>query len=289
LCFLPTKGQDIMKGFEFGSRTYVMGILNLTPDSFSNDGIYNDVGRAVAEAEENVRAGADIIDIGGESTRPGALQVSEEEEIKRVVPVIERLAKKISVPISIDTRKSGVARRALDCGASFINDITGLESDAGMAQLAAQYDAGVVVMHIKGSPQTMQVNPTYSDVTNEIIEKLRQLVRDAEAAGIKRENIIVDPGIGFGKTFEHNLEILENLSRLKVLGRPILVGTSRKSFIGNVLDGADPQQRVFGTAASVAIAIKNGADIIRVHDVRAMRDVARVTDAIVRPREAVNA
>ncbi len=279
----------MMKGFEFGSRTYVMGILNLTPDSFSNDGIYNDVGRAVAEAEEIVRAGADIIDIGGESTRPGALLVSEEEEIKRVIPVIERLAKKISVPISIDTRKSGVARRALDSGASIINDITGLESDAGMAQLAAQYDAGVVVMHIKGSPQTMQINPTYSDVTNEIIEKLRQLVKKAEAAGVKRENIIVDPGIGFGKTFEHNLEILENLSHLKVLGRPILVGTSRKSFIGNVLDGTEPQQRVFGTAASVAIAIKNGADIIRVHDVRAMRDVARVTDAIVRPREAVNA
>lgn len=279
----------MMKGFEFGSRTYVMGILNLTPDSFSNDGIYNDVGRAVAEAEEIVRAGADIIDIGGESTRPGALLVSEEEEIKRVIPVIERLAKKISVPISIDTRKSGVARRALDSGASIVNDITGLESDAGMAQLAAQYDAGVVVMHIKGSPQTMQINPTYSDVTNEIIEKLRQLVKKAEAAGVKRENIIVDPGIGFGKTFEHNLEILENLSHLKVLGRPILVGTSRKSFIGNVLDGTEPQQRVFGTAASVAIAIKNGADIIRVHDVRAMRDVARVTDAIVRPREAVNA
>lgn len=277
-----------MKGFEFGSRTYVMGILNITPDSFSGDGVYNnDAGRALEEAERIINEGADIIDVGGESTRPGALLVPSEEEIKRVVPIVERLAKKTSVPISVDTRKSEVAIRVLDKGASIINDISGLEYDSRMSEVVAKYDAGVIVMHIKGEPQTMQRFPVYGNLVKEILDKLSCLVKRAESRGIKKENIIIDPGIGFGKTFEHNLEILNNLSVFKLLDRPLLVGPSRKSFIGNIL-GVQPQERVFGTAASVAIAIKNGADIIRVHDVKEMRQVARVADAIVRSREKIN-
>ncbi len=277
-----------MNDFEFGSRTYMMGVLNLTPDSFSGDGIYRDTGRALEQAERMIEEGADIIDIGGESTRPDSLSVSQEEEIKRVAPVIKRLAKRIKVPISIDTRKSEVARRALDSGASIINDITGLESDGAMVDVARAYSATVIIMHIKGTPQTMQQNPVYDDLIFEIVEKLDSLVKRAEEAGVKKENIIVDPGIGFGKTFEHNLKILQNISRFKILGKPVLVGPSRKSFIGNIL-GVEPKQRIFGTAASVAIAIKNGADIIRVHDVRGMKEVAKVSDAIVRSREVVNA
>lgn len=277
-----------MRDFEFGSRTYIMGILNLTPDSFSGDGIYKDIGRALEEAEKITEEGADIIDIGGESTRPCAASVGLEEEIERVIPVIKRLRKLIDIPISIDTRKSDVALRALDNGASIINDITGLESDSNMLGLARRYNAKVVIMHIKGNPQTMQQNPTYSCLITEIKEKLQNLVRKAEKYGIKKENIIVDPGIGFGKTYEHNLEILNNLSDFKALGKPILVGPSRKSFIGNVL-GVEAKERIFGTAASVAIAIKNGADIIRVHDVKEMKQVAKVSDAIVRSGKAVNA
>ena len=269
-----------MEDFEFGSRTYVMGILNLTPDSFSGDGIYGDTGRALEQAERIVEEGADIIDIGGESTRPGALPVELEEEIKRVIPVIKKLAKKIKIPTSIDTRKSEVALAALDNGASIINDITGLDSDNNMAEVARHYNAKVIIMHIKGNPQIMQQNPTYDDLIKEIIEKLHYLVKKAEERGVKKENIIIDPGIGFGKTFEHNLEILNNLSRFKILEKPILVGPSRKSFIGNIL-GVEPEQRIFGTAASVAIAIRNGADIIRVHDVKEMKQAAKVTDAIV--------
>jgi len=258
-----------------------MGILNLTPDSFSADGIYEDVGRALEQAERKVEEGADIIDIGGESSRPGALPVGLEEEIGRVVPVVEKLAKKIKIPISIDTRKSEVALRALDSGASIINDITGLSSDDNMLAVASRYNAGVIIMHIKGRPQTMQQNPIYDDLITEIKEKLLQLVKRAEAGGVKKENIIIDPGIGFGKTFEHNLEILNNLSRFKELEKPILIGPSRKSFIGNIL-GVEPKERLFGTAAAAAVGIKNGADIIRVHDVKEIAQVIKVSDAIVR-------
>ena len=276
-----SRREGAVKDFEFGARTYIMGILNLTPDSFSGDGIYKDLGRAVEQAERMAAEGADIIDIGGESTRPGSMPVPEEEEIKRVIPAIERLAKRIKIPISIDTRKAGVAERAMESGASIINDITGLDSDARMRAVAAEHNATVIIMHIKGVPQTMQQDPTYDYVVDEIIERLQHLVKRAEQSGIKKENIIVDPGIGFGKTFEHNLEILNNLGRFKALGRPVLVGPSRKSFIGNIL-GVEPDKRIFGTMAAVAIAIKNGADIVRVHDVREAKDVAKVSDAIAR-------
>jgi dihydropteroate synthase len=273
-----------MKGFDFGSRTYVMGILNLTPDSFSGDGVYKDAGFALEKAGRIIEEGADIIDIGGESTRPGASAVTDEEEINRVIPVIDKLAKKTSVPISIDTRKSEVAIRALDKGASIVNDITGLEHDVAMAGVVARYDAGVVIMHIKGEPRTMQESPSYEDLIGDILRKISDLVTRAEDKGIKKENMIIDPGIGFGKTYDHNLEILNNLEAFKSLGRPLLVGASRKSFIGNIL-GAGPEDRMLGTAAAVAVSIMNGADIVRVHDVRQMKDVAMVTDAIVRKKE----
>jgi len=276
-----------MKGFEFGSRTYVMGILNVTPDSFSGDGVYQDAGGALETAERFVARGADIIDVGGESTRPGSEPVSLEEEIKRTIPVIERLAKKLRVPISVDTKKAEVAKRALDSGATIVNDITGLDSDKDMRKVVARYNASVVIMHIKGSPLQMQQNPVYTNLIEEIIERLSFLVKEAESSGIRKENIIIDPGIGFGKTFEHNLEILNNLSRFKALGKPVLVGPSRKSFIGNIL-GVEPKERLFGTLAAVAIAVENGADIIRAHDVSAIKQAVMVADAIVRSREAIN-
>ena len=267
--------------FKFGSRTYIMGILNVTPDSFSGDGIYQDIDRAVETGERLVQEGADIIDIGGESTRPGAQSVTTEEEIERVIPVIGKLSKKIKVPISIDTAKSKVARRALDSGASIVNDITGFESDHEMVYVIREFNAKVVLMHIKGTPQTMQNSPKYGNLIQEIKEELRRIIDKAISNGIKKENIIIDPGIGFGKTLEHNLEILNRLSEFKELGMPVLVGPSRKSFIGKIT-GAEPHNRVFGTAGAVAIAIENGADIVRVHDVKEIKQAVMVADAIIR-------
>ena len=273
-----------MIDFKFGSRTYIMGVLNVTPDSFSGDGISQDLDRAVEIAERLIEDGADIIDIGGESTRPGAEPVTTEEEIKRVMPVIKKLSKRISIPISIDTAKSEVAKQALDSGASIVNDITGLESDLRMIDIIREFNANVVVMHIKGTPQTMQKSPNYGNLIEEIKNKLKNIIEKAVKGGIKKENIIIDPGIGFGKTLEHNLEILNRLSEFKELKQPILVGPSRKSFIGK-LTGAEPCDRIFGTAASVALAIKNGADIVRVHDVKEMKQVALVSDAISRSKD----
>ncbi|MDP2980592.1 MAG: dihydropteroate synthase [Candidatus Omnitrophota bacterium] len=270
-----------MKDIKFGSRTYIMGILNVTPDSFSGDGIYQDAEKAVETAERLVEDGADIIDIGGESTKPGSEPVTIEEEIKRTIPVIKKLSKRIDVPISIDTAKSEVARLALENGASIVNDITGLGSDRKMIGVIKEFNAKVVVMHIKGTPQTMQANPEYGNLIQEIKDKLRTIIEKAVIGGIKKENIIIDPGIGFGKTLEHNLEILNRLFEFKELGLPILVGPSRKSFIGK-LTGAEPDKRIFGTIASVAIAIKNGADIVRVHDVKEIKQAVAVSDAITR-------
>jgi len=267
--------------FKFGSRTYIMGILNVTPDSFSGDGVYHNVGKAVELAQKLVEDGADIIDIGGESTRPGAEPVTIEEEIKRTIPVIKKLSKTINVPISIDTAKSEVARLALENGASIVNDITGLESDPKIIGIVMEFNAKLIVMHIKGTPQTMQNNPNYGNLIQEIKDKLKAIIEKATKGNIKEENIIIDPGIGFGKTLEHNLEILNRLYEFKEIGRPILIGTSRKSFIGKIT-GADPDKRIFGTAASVAIAIKNGVDIIRVHEVKEMKQVSMIADAISR-------
>ena len=270
-----------MRDIKFGSRTYIMGILNVTPDSFSGDGIYQDAEKAVETAERLVEDGADIIDVGGESTKPGSEPITIEEEIKRTIPVIKKLSKRIDAPISIDTAKSDVARLALENGASIVNDITGLGSDRKMISVVKEFNAKVVVMHIKGTPQTMQVNPEYGNLIQEIKDKLRTIIEKAIIGGIKKENIIIDPGVGFGKTLEHNLEILNRLFEFKELGSPILVGPSRKSFIGK-LTGAEPDKRIFGTIASVAIAIKNGADIVRVHDVKEIKQAAIVSDAITR-------
>ncbi len=263
-----------------GKKTLVMGILNLTPDSFSDGGLYYDKKTAFLRARQIEEDGADILDIGGESTRPGSESVKLEDEIDRVIPLIRKLKKTIRIPISIDTSKSEVARLALEYGASMVNDVTGLRGDSSMASVAARYKAPVVIMHMKGLPRTMQVNPKYRNLIPEIISNLKEGIRIARSAGIDKDKIIIDPGIGFGKRTRHNLQILDRLSEFKKLGYALLIGTSRKSFIGNILD-LPVDMRLMGTAATVAVAIYNGADIIRVHDVKEMVQVARMVDAIV--------
>lgn len=269
---------------EFGRKTHVMGILNITSDSFSDGGLYLGLDRAVARAKEMVAEGADIIDIGGESTRPYADPVPLAEEIARVIPVLERLVAEVNVPISVDTYKSEVARQALKRKATIINDISGLKADPQMAEVVAEFGCPVVVMHIKGTPKNMQENPVYDDVVGEVMAYLQGSIEMALQAGVQKEKVIVDPGIGFGKTASHSLEILHRLAEFKALGQPILTGTSRKSFIGKVLD-LPPAERLEGTAATVALSIAGGADLVRVHDVKAMKRVARMTDAIIRWRK----
>lgn len=270
------------RGFDldFSSKTYVMGILNITPDSFSDGGLFYEPERALEHALKMIEDGADIIDIGGESTRPGSEPVLEEEEIKRVVPVIKKLSAQIKVPISIDTYKSRVAIAGLDAGASMVNDISGLRFDPEMKKVVAEYKVPVVIMHIKGTPKTMQVNPIYEALIAEIMDYLREGIMIAKEAGIPEELIIIDPGIGFGKTFEHNLEIINNLREFTYLERPILIGPSRKAFIGKILGDVPPLMRLEGTLASVAISAYNGANIVRVHDVPETVKVLKVVDAI---------
>jgi len=264
-----------------GEKTLVMGIINVTPDSFSGDGLAADGAAAVDLGAAMVEQGADLLDVGGESTRPGAEPVSLEEECARVLPVIESLAKRAPAPISVDTMKAEVARRALQAGASIVNDISGLRGDPEIAAVAAAAGAPLVVMHMKGTPRDMQRDPRYENLMDEIADYLAEGVETAVRAGVPRQQVIVDPGIGFGKTMEHNFEILRRLRELRSLGQPLLIGTSRKSFIGKALD-LPPDQRVEGTAATVALAIAHGADLIRVHDVREMSRVARICDAILR-------
>jgi dihydropteroate synthase len=266
--------------FDFSQKTYIMGILNVTPDSFSDGGQFFDKISAIRRAVQMVKEGADIIDIGGESTRPGSDPVPLEEELRRTIPLIEVLVKEIRVPISIDTYKSKVAIRALNAGASMVNDISGLRFDPVMTSVIAQYKVPVVIMHIKGKPKDMQQNPVYEDLIPEVIAYLKESIDMATKAGISEDKIIIDPGIGFGKTFEHNLEIINNLRKLRVLEKPILIGPSRKAFIGKILGDVPTGERLEGTAAAVAISIMNGANIIRVHDVREMVRVAKVADAI---------
>jgi len=270
--------------FDFSKRTYLMGILNVTPDSFSDGGQYFDKSIAIRRAHEMVEEGADIIDIGGESTRPGSEPVPLEEEIARTIPVIEEISKKIKVPVSIDTYKAEVAKRALDAGASIVNDISGLRFDPEMPKVVSQYKVPVVVMHIKGTPKNMQVNPTYEALIPEIIDYLRASIMLALKFGIPEDKIIIDPGIGFGKTFDHNLEIIKNLHEFTLLEKPLLAGVSRKAFIGKILGDAPASERLEGTAAAVAISILNGANIIRVHDVKEMKKVALVADVVKRER-----
>lgn len=253
---------------DFSKKTLIMGILNVTPDSFSDGLLYLDKDKAVAHALEMAEEGADIIDIGGESSRPGSLPVSIEEELSRTIPVISELSKRINIPISIDTCKARVAEAAIDAGAGIINDISGLRFDPNMVRLAASSNVPIILMHMKGYPKDMQTNPHYHDLISEIIDYLNIGIDIAEQAGVSKDMIIIDPGIGFGKTFEHNIEIIKNLHRFKFLGKPILIGVSKKAFIGSLLGGVPPSQRLIGSIAAALACIMNGADIIRVHDVK---------------------
>ena len=270
------------KHLDLTKRTGVMGILNVTPDSFSDGGEFLDPKAAIDRALMMQEAGADIVDIGAESTRPGAAAVSAKEELDRLLPVVGAVAGELRAILSVDTYKSDVAAAVLDCGADMINDISGLHFDRRMAEVVAKHGAGLAVMHIQGTPRNMQESPHYDDLIGEIYSYLAWSCSAALEAGVDRQSIMADPGIGFGKTLEHNLKLINELSSFRGLGVPILIGTSRKSFIGQIL-GKPVQERLYGTAASVAAAIVRGADIVRVHDVSMMREVCDVTDAIVRP------
>jgi dihydropteroate synthase len=264
---------------DFSVGCVVMGILNVTPDSFSDGGKFFDSGRAVERGLQMAADGAAIIDVGGESTRPGSASVSDDEQIERVVPVIKALRKKIDVPISIDTYKLEVAKAALEAGAGMINDITAL-SDERMAELAAEHDVPVVLMHMQGTPATMQIEPIYEDVVSEVLQFLLEQAKRAEDAGIDRKKIFIDPGIGFGKTLEHNLLLLRNIDKFVASGYRVLIGTSRKSFIGKLTGREKPSERIFGTAATVALCAAVGVSIVRVHDVAEMVDVMQVANKL---------
>ncbi len=263
----------------FKDRTYLMGVINVTPDSFSDGGLFFDRKKALDHGLELEAEGADMIDIGGESTRPGAIPISAEEEIRRVIPVIKALSAHVKVPISIDTYKAKVARMAIEAGASIINDISALRFDPDMVHIAREHKTPVVLMHMLGSPRDMQTNPVYRDVVRDVYNFLKERIEYAEKNGIRRDDIIIDPGIGFGKRLNHNLSLVKHLEVFKELRRPILIGPSRKSFIGEILR-CPVNERIGGTAAVVAVAIMKGANIIRVHDVKAMKDIARMADAV---------
>lgn len=270
----------------FGTRPLIMGILNVTPDSFSDGGLFFPTRDAVAQAEKMVREGADIIDIGGESTRPFSEPVSEAEEIRRVIPVIETLAHRVKIPISIDTSKAAVARRALNAGASMINDISALRADPALAGVAAESGVPIILMHMKGTPGDMQVSPRYDDLLGEIYAFLNLAVATAQKEGIQRSKIIIDPGIGFGKTVRHNLLLLKHIASFKAMELPVLIGPSRKAFLRKLLKpdhltDIDPQLPLVetGTQAAVAIAAMNGADILRVHNVAATLATLKIVAA----------
>ena len=261
--------------FDYGKRTYIMGILNVTPDSFSDGGDFSNIDIAVNHAKEMINEGADIIDLGGESTRPGHSYVDADEEKRRILPVIKRLKEEIKVPISVDTYKSEVAEEALELGVEMINDIWGLTKDSNMANIVAKYDAYICIMH----------NQDGTEYNKDIMESIKEFLQDsidlALKSGIKKDKIVIDPGIGFGKTFEQNLEVLKRLDEKKTLGYPVLLGTSRKSVIGNVLN-VEPKQRLEGTIATTVLGIRDGVDIVRVHDVKENLKAAKMADAIYR-------
>ena len=267
---------------EFGARTLVMGVLNVTPDSFSDGGRFFDRARAVEQAARMVEEGADILDVGGESTRPGGADVDAEEETRRVVPVIEALAGRVAVPVSVDTTKARVARAALAAGAEIVNDISGLRFEPALADEAARAGAGLVLMHSLGTRRTLHTLPPVEDILGEVSESLRASVAEAERRGVRRACIAVDPGFGFGKSQEQNVELLARLDRVAAVfpDLPVLVGTSRKRFVGALLGGAPVEERLHGTLATVVAAVLRGAAIVRVHDVRAAAETVRVADAI---------
>jgi dihydropteroate synthase len=273
-----------------GERTLIMGVLNVTPDSFSDGGKYHQPEIAVEHALGLERAGADVLDIGGESTRPGAEETSVSEELDRILPVLEGLRGRLKIPVSVDTRRSAVAELAIRDGAQIINDVSGLRSDARMAEVAAKLGVPLILMHMRGEPRTMQRGPFARDVVRDVTRGLRISVARARKAGVRQSQIILDPGIGFGKSHSQNYELIEKLSVFAELGYPLLIGTSRKGFLGATLarDGqpASPEERMWGTAATVTASILGGAHIVRVHDVLEMVQVAQVADGILNPRKA---
>jgi dihydropteroate synthase len=266
-------------------RPLLMGIVNVTPDSFFDGGRYFNHDAAVAHAVQLVAEGADLLDIGAESTRPGATAIDEAEERRRVIPVITAVAKAVSVPISVDTSKASVAKAAIDAGAIIVNDVTALRGDVEMVDIVAQTGAGLVLMHMQGTPQTMQQSPQYQDVVEDVTAFLIERAKFSISRGVVKRQIILDPGIGFGKVLIQNLDLLAHLHRLVQLGYPVLVGPSRKSFLGQ-LTGKTVEDRVWGTAAAVALAVEQGVQIIRVHDIQAMCDVVKVASAIARQRKS---
>ena len=269
-----------LKGQRLGlDRPFLMGVVNVTPDSFFDGGRYDDPQRAVEHALRLVEEGADLLDIGAESTRPGAVPVDEREECRRLIPVVAAVAKAVSVPISVDTSKAEVARAAIDAGAVMVNDVTALRGDGAMVDVVAEAGVGLVLMHMQGTPETMQKAPRYDDVVAEVAQFLTERARWAIAHGVARDRIVLDPGIGFGKTLQHNLDLLANLHAFVHLEFPVLVGPSRKGFIGQLTDQA-VEARAWGTAAAVALAVEQGANILRVHDIGPMKDVVRVAVAI---------
>ncbi|HEY2971494.1 MAG TPA: dihydropteroate synthase [Pyrinomonadaceae bacterium] len=267
----------------YGERTLVMGVLNVTPDSFSDGGQFFSIDKALAHAEQMISEGADIIDIGGESTRPGSEFVPEAEEMRRVLPIIERVASAASIPISIDTTKSSVARAALEAGAEIVNDISGLRFDPSIADEVAKTKAGLILMYSRGTPKDMQQLPPVDDIVSEVIGGLRGSVTIAEARGVNREAIAIDPGLGFGMSGAQNVEVIAKLVEIvrAFADLPLMIGPSRKSFLGKLLDGAPANKRLYGTIASVTASVMNGAHIVRVHDVQAAVEAVRVVDAVV--------
>ncbi|MBF2062864.1 MAG: dihydropteroate synthase [Calothrix sp. C42_A2020_038] len=277
-CLLNIRNQT----FDWGAKTYIMGVLNITPDSFSDGGQFYTIDTAVAQAFSMIEAGADILDIGGQSTRPGAQQISLEEEINRVIPVVTAIRAVTNIAISVDTTRAEVAKAAINAGADIINDISGGTYDSEMFNTVSEAHVPIVLMHIRGTPATMQQLTDYDDVVLEIISFLSRQIQAATNAGIEPNQIIIDPGIGFAKNYEQNLEIFHRLSELHQLKCPILIGPSRKSFIGKILNQPDPKRRLMGTAAACCAAIFKGTDIVRVHDVQEIRDVCLVADALLR-------
>ena len=277
---LPTVLKRNNYQFDWGSKTYIMGILNVTPDSFSDGGEFNRAESALDQAQNMIKNGADIIDIGGQSTRPGAAKISLEEELNRVIPIIQVLRQQTDIAISVDTTESLVASAAIAAGADIINDISGGTYDPQMLATAASLDVPIILMHIKGTPQTMQSLTDYKDLVAEISTFLQQQIKQAIALGLKPSQIVIDPGIGFAKNAAQNIELIQKLAQFQALNAPILVGVSRKSFIGKIIEQPNPKDRLWGTAAACCGAIANGADIVRVHDVAQMHDVTRVADAI---------
>ena len=273
-----------MKRFTFSEnyeKTRLMGIINISPDSFYEQSRCNSTDEVLQKAEKMIREGADFLDLGAESSRPGSKPISEREEIDKLIPVISSLVKITDIPISVDTYKPIVAKEALQAGAKIINDITGLQKTPEMADVISKFDAGVILMHMKGSPITMQKNPSYKNVIQEVKEFLEQSVKISKEAGIFSDQIAIDPGIGFGKKQKHNLEILSKLEKFIELGKPILIGVSRKSFIGNILN-LPPERRLEGSLAASVIGITKGASIVRTHDVKETRNAIKVTEAIIK-------